>query len=62
MQDEFAGLCSVFVGDHLCGQWLSGHSESLCLEFDPYQKKQRARVVGRGEGVQQGVVSSEDCD
>jgi hypothetical protein len=38
VQDEFVGLGSVLVGDYLGGQWLSGHSESLYLEFDTYQE------------------------
>ena len=38
MQDEFAGLGGVLVGGYLGGQWLSGHSGVLCLEFDPIKK------------------------
>jgi hypothetical protein len=62
VQDEFACVVGLFVCDYFGGQWLSGHSESLCLEFDTDQEEQGRSVIGGGEGVQQGIISSSYSD
>ena len=46
MQDESADVVCVFDGVDVGGQWLSGYSELLCLEFDSDQSEQESSVVG----------------
>ena len=62
MQDEFTDLGGVLDNFDFGGQWLSGHSELLSLEFDADQEEQKPRVVGGGKGVQSGVVPTENRD
>ena len=45
MQDELVGVVGVFVGDYLGRQWLSGHSELSCLEFDPIKKPKKGELA-----------------
>jgi len=62
MQDESADIGGLFDGFDLGGQWLSRHPGLLLVEFDTDQEEQGARVIGGGEGIQQGIISAADCD
>ena len=51
----------LFDGIDIGGQWLSRHSGLLLVECDTDQEEQKAWVIVCGEGVESGIVSSEDC-